>query len=70
KGDLEGAERYLRKAGESGEADQARGLLAMKRGDFEAAERLLKAAQAAGVENAGMNLKILERTRQLAKQNQ
>lgn len=68
-GDLEAAERYLRKAGESGEADQARGLLAMKRGDFEEAERLLKAAQAAGVEQAGMNLKILERTRKLAEQN-
>lgn len=69
KGDLDAAERYLRKAGDSGEAEQARGLLALKRGDFTAAERYLQAAKAAGVADADANIAILERAKQLAKQN-
>ena len=69
KGDLDGAERYLAKAGDTGEAQQARGLLALKRGDFDTAELLLQAAKAAGVADADTNLSILARARQLALQN-
>ena len=67
--DLAAADRYLAKAGDGGEALQARGLLAMKRGDFDAARTLLEAARAAGIESAAHNLGVLERTRQLASQN-
>ncbi len=60
---------YLAKAGQSGEAQQARGMLAMHDGDFDAAQSYLEAAQAAGVEDAAFNLTILDRARKLAAQN-
>ena len=68
-GDFDAAERYLVKAGDTPEAQQARGVIAMNKGDFDAAERYLNAAKAAGVADADHNLSVLARTRQLAGQN-
>lgn len=68
-GRLDEAAAYLAKAGDSGEALQARGVLAMQRGDFDTARTLLEAAQAAGVPDAPFNLRVLERARQIAAQN-
>lgn len=68
-GNLDEAEAFLAKAGDSPEALQARGVLAMQRGDFDRAESLLNEALAAGVEDAEFNLTVLARARQLAAQN-
>lgn len=50
------AERYLQKAGTSGEAVLARGILAMLKGDTADAEALMRTAQAMGVTAAAANL--------------
>lgn len=58
--DLEGARRYLDKAGNSPEATHARGVLAMKKGRTDEARRLLQQARDAGITNAQKNLDILD----------
>lgn len=58
--DLEGARRYLDKAGNSPEATHARGVLAMKQGRTDEARRLLQQARDAGIINAQKNLDILD----------
>lgn len=58
--DLEGARRYLDKAGNSPEATYARGVLAMKQGRTDEARRLLQQARDAGIINAQKNLDILD----------
>lgn len=58
--DLEGARRYLDKAGNSPEAIHARGVLAMKQGRTDEARRLLQQARDAGITNAQKNLDILD----------
>lgn len=63
------AERYLKNAGDSPEAQHARGVLAMNTGDYDAAKSYLTAAKDAGIESAEANLKILERLVRLQKQN-
>ena len=57
--DLTLAEKYLRKAGNSGEAILARGILAMLKGDRATAERLMKQAKELGIAVADQNLKEL-----------
>ena len=69
-GELDKAARYLAKAGDDGDALQARGVLAMKEGKFDEAQRLLESAKAAGVPTAQYNLDILARERVLAAQNE
>lgn len=59
-GDLISAGAYLKKAGTSPEATHARGVLALLQKHYAEAETLLKQAQAAGVSQAGENLRILE----------
>ncbi len=59
-GDLERAERHLAKAGDSPEADHARGVLALLRGDYAAARQLLVKARDAGVAAAADNLRLLD----------
>jgi len=56
RGDNEGAERYLAKAGNSPEAIYARGALAIRNGDLESARRYLEKASEAGVGQAAMTL--------------
>lgn len=51
-GHLDRAAGYLDRAGDSPEADYARGILAAKRGDFAAARPLLQKAAAAGIAKA------------------
>lgn len=68
-GDYAKAEQYLLKAGDTPEAIQARGVVAMNRGDLDTAERLLLQAKEAGVKDADHNLTVLARNRRLAKQN-
>lgn len=63
------ARKYLAKAGNSPEADHARGVLAMNEGRYDEAESYLKTALKAGVKSAEANLTILERLRRLASQN-
>ena len=60
RGDNSGAERYLLKAGDSAEAQYARGALAIRRGDYDSARGYLSAAKAAGLEQAGTTLDELE----------
>ena len=67
---LDKAESYLRKAGDNGEAQQARGILAMKRGSFDEAQRLFEAAKALGVASADINLELHARNSKLAEQNE
>lgn len=69
-GNLEKAGEYLKKAGESGDALQARGVLAMKLGKYDEAGRLLEEAKEDGVGTAEYNLGVLARMRQLAAQNE
>lgn len=54
------AERYLSKAGESAEADYARGALAIRKGDFESARVWLGKAKMKGLEQAGITLSDLD----------
>jgi Flp pilus assembly protein TadD len=57
--DLVSAEKYLLKAGDSGEAITARGILAMKKGDFDQAKQLTTKAAQMGVEAAKNNLEVI-----------
>ena len=59
-GNLERAEKYLLKAGNSPEAVHAQGVLAMLKGDYEQATLLLKQAEQAGVTQAEENLKQIQ----------
>lgn len=58
--DLEGAAKYLERAGNSPEAVHARGVLAMMEGDMEKAKSLLSQAAQAGAKGAADNLKLTE----------
>lgn len=60
---------YLVKAGNSPEAQHARGVLAMNQGNYDAAEGYFNEALKAGVAGAEENLKTLARLRALASQN-
>ena len=59
-GNLERAEKYLLKAGNSPEAVHAQGVLAMLKGDYSRAIPLLEQAGQAGVVQAQENLKQIE----------
>lgn len=67
--DYQKAAEYLKKAGNSPDASEARGALAMCLGDLDAAQKYLEEAKAAGVQNAQRNLEILKRMRELKAQN-
>lgn len=58
--DLDRAERLLSRAGESAEATNARGVLALLKGNTEEARQLFQQAQSQGVAAATANLKLLE----------
>lgn len=57
-GDLDAAERMLRKSGDSAEAENARGVLAVKKGDFETAREHFK--KAGNLPEAKRNLITIE----------
>lgn len=59
-GDLEGARRYLDKAGNSPDVIHARGVLALLEGDMELAGQLLNQAKDKGAEGVEKNLQILD----------
>lgn len=61
KRDLPAAEHYLTKAGNTPEAIQARGLLALLQKKYDVAERLLTEAKSKGVREAEKNLQVLKR---------
>ena len=61
--DLEGAERYLRKAGNSAEAVYAHGALAIRRKDYDTARHYLSEAKKLGLEQAAVTLEQLENGR-------
>ena len=54
--DLEGADRYITKAGNSPEALYARGAIAIRKKDYATARRYLQQAAAAGLEKAQTTL--------------
>lgn len=58
--DFANAERYLSKAGNSAEADYARGSLAIRKGDLDTARAWLGKAKAKGLAQAEVTLKELE----------
>lgn len=59
--DLTAAAAYLEKAGNSPEALNARGVLAMLQGNYDLAYKLLQQAQSAGVKDAAANLQELNK---------
>ena len=59
-GDLAGAARFLERAGDSSEADYARGVLAAMNRDYEQAQTLLRRASAAGIADADAALAEIE----------
>lgn len=63
RGDLDGAERYLAKAGDSPETVYARGALAIRRKDYDTARKYLNEAKALGLKQAGITLDELENGR-------
>lgn len=63
RGDLDGAERYLAKSGNTPEAVYARGALAIRRGDYDAARRYLNEAKTLGVEQAAATLDEMDARR-------
>lgn len=63
RGDLDGAVRYLDKAGNTPEAFYARGVLAIRREDYDAARRYLNEAKKLGVEQAAVTLDELDHRR-------
>lgn len=67
-GNLDRAEKYLDKAGNSPEASNARGVLAMLKGDYDRAETLLQSALKSGVKEASSNLEELEKVRENVRQ--
>lgn len=60
KGDLKAAERYLAKAGDSGEASYARGVLAVLNYEWQTARGHFEDAKAKGIEQASVTLKEIE----------
>ncbi len=60
-GDLETARKYLAKAGESGEADYARGVVAAMEEDYAAARPLFESARAKGISEADYCLDYISR---------
>lgn len=62
-GNTEAAETYLKKAGETPEALNARGVLALQQKRYAAAEAFFKEAQAAGLKEATKNLNLLNSIR-------
>ena len=60
RGDTLLAGKYLAKAGDSGQATVARGILAILEGDAETAMALMRKAQAMGVEAAVSNLEQIQ----------
>ena len=63
RGDLDGAERYLAKAGDSPEAVYARGALAIRSKDYDTARKYLNEAKALGLKQADITLDELENGR-------
>lgn len=63
RGDLDGAERYLAKAGDSPEAVYAHGALAIRKKDYETARRYLNDAKNLGLGQAEITLEQLEQGR-------
>ncbi len=61
RGDVAAAEKYLQKAGDSGESVLARGVLAMLKGDKATAVELLRKAQNMGIKAASANLEQIQR---------
>lgn len=61
RGDLTLAAQHLSKAGNSKEANYARGILAALQGDYSTAKNLIEAAQRAGVKEADETLRSLEK---------
>lgn len=61
--DLVSAEHFLERAGNSPQADLARGTLALLKRDYATAETLLKKAQAEGLTEATKNLEIMKKIR-------
>lgn len=59
-GDMEGAKRYLEKAGNLPQALHARGVLAYLEGDVATARKLLEEAQKAGAPDVEKNLQLLD----------
>lgn len=62
-GDYEAAGACLLKAGQSPQADYARGVLAAKTGDYTEAEKWFRLAEEGGVSQAAANLKAIETAR-------
>ena len=61
--ELDRAENYLKRAGDSGEALVARGILAYMKNDLEKAESYFRQAQQRGVKEADSNLDSLLRVK-------
>ena len=61
RGDMESAERHLKRAGNSAEANNARGALAVARKNYKQAKQLFDEAAAAGSAEAKANAKRIER---------
>lgn len=61
RGDITGAERYIRNAGDSPEAIYARGAIAIRKKDYVAARQYLQQAADAGLEQAAVTLDELNR---------
>lgn len=66
-GDLAAAEMYLERAGNSAQADYARGILAALNRDYDRSVQLLRAAKAAGIDGASDALDQIERLRESAR---
>ena len=64
--DLKGAEKYLSQAGNSAEAEYARGVLKGLQGDFEGAKAKVKEAQALGMEDTGRILEHISQAQSFA----
>ncbi|MCD8297789.1 MAG: DUF3868 domain-containing protein [Prevotella sp.] len=59
-GNIEAAEKYLEKAGDTAEAWNAKGVVAVQKGDSETAVQMFRKAADAGLEIAKENMKVLE----------
>lgn len=63
RGDLIGAEKYLLKAGNSGKANYARGILAALKADYDAALNFMQMAQSAGIPEAAPMVEHLQKVK-------
>lgn len=59
KGDLQGADKYIKKAGDSPEANYARGAIAIRKKDYDTARHYLELASKAGLRQADITLEEL-----------